>query len=272
MTEEAKHKSSKIGFSSWITLCTFIVTIIALVPAFWNLNSERPRLFYSYILSANEPPDFVDPVKFRQFMKNNVVPSHSVMVLLKNMGNAPAEEIKLSVNVPGKVVRGIFKPSSTEQPIWVDLPPNFELGFDSEASVTTQAIQNMATDRLLLFGVGYESRSKETPDIEVYCNAQEATFIDDIDMAPAWNPHKVFYFPATVLGVGLLCTVLWVSGSAIMAKPQLRKELGSLASDILRSTFFMAGPLTLAEILLDRTTSEESEAENRPDNAPETKE
>jgi len=225
MSNQANQNTQRFSFSALIGVGTLIVTIIALVPAFLSLNKEMPELYYSFSVQKSETPAFIDDLKFKDFLRENNIPKNRISILFRNNGNAPAKEIKFSVKVPGVIIRYEYKPPQQDNPVWVDVPDNKDYGFESSISSISQTVKKLATNKVLSFSAGYEGETKEAPEVEVYCNGKQATFISDLSKAPIWSPYRVFYLPVSILGIGLLCTILWVIGTILLRNPKIREEL-----------------------------------------------
>ena len=200
-------------FSAVIATATFVVAILALIPAFLSLNKEKPDLYYSYILSHYKAPDGIEEKLFTEFLTKNKISAHRLSLQIKNTGNAPSKVVKLSVETQSSIVRYAYTPSKKDNPVWVVLPDDAELGFDSDISKTDQTFQNLSPNRLLVFGVGYEGESQQPPKIEVFGDGIEATFVPDISVVQPWSPYRVFYVPGYILAAGLLLTLFWIIGS-----------------------------------------------------------
>jgi len=209
-------------FSAVIATATFVVAILALIPAFLSLNKEMPDLHYSYILSHYKAPDGIEEKLFTEFLTKNNIPTHRLSLQFKNTGNVPSKEVKLSVETQSSIVRYAYTPSKKDDPVWVVLPDDAELGFGSGTKKIVQTFQALSPNRLLVFGVGYEGESQQSPKIEVFGDAIEATFVPDISEVQPWSLYRVFYIPGYILAAGLLLTLFWVIGSVICSNPYYR--------------------------------------------------
>ena len=227
-TEIKKHFS----FSAVIATATVVVAILALIPAFLSLNKEKPDLHYSYILSHYKAPDGIEEKLFTEFLTKNKIPTHRLSLQIKNTGNVLSKEVKLSVETQGSIVRYAYTPSQEDNPVWVVLPANAELGFGSGINKIVQTFQSLSPNRLLVFGVGYEGESQQPPKIEVFGDAIEATFVPEISKVQPWSPYRVFYIPGYILAAGLLLTLFWILGSVICSNPYYR----NIISDVISTT------------------------------------
>jgi len=225
MENQDNNSKPKFSFSTIIGFGTLIVTIIALIPAFLSLNKEKPNLYYSYSHQSSETPAFVNETKFKKFLKENNIPSNRFTIKMKNVGNAPAEVIKFSVNVPGVIVRYAYNPSNKENPVWVDVPENKDFGFESDISSSSQVVKNLSPNKILTFSVGFEQKDKGFAETEVFFNGKQAKFAPVISEVPEWSPYKIFILPLTILGIGLGCTILWVTVSILLKNQKIREEL-----------------------------------------------
>jgi hypothetical protein len=168
--------------------------------------------------------------------KTHNIPSSRIVLQLKNVGNASAEEIKYSMAVPGYIVRYAYTPSKSESPVWVDMPEDRDFGFASTAQSLTQVVKNLATNKVLQFTVGYEPKEKNgNPQIEVYYSGKQAKNVAAISEAPEWNPYRVFILPASILGIGLVITVLWVIVTTLLRRPRIREELAEVLGAFARN-------------------------------------
>ncbi len=219
-------------FSAVIATASFIVAILALIPAFLSLNKEKPDLHYSYILSHYKAPDGIKEKLFTEFLTKNKIPTHRIALQIKNAGNAPSKVVKLSVETPGSIVRYIYNPSQEDNPVWVALPANAELGFGHDINKIIQTFQALSPNRLLIFCVGYEGESEQPPKIELFGDAVEAKFVPSISEVQPWSPYRVFYIPGYILAAGLLLTLLWIVCSVIYSNPYYR----NIITDVLSTT------------------------------------
>ena len=230
MTKESKPK---IQFSAIIAAVTLIVSIIAIIPAFLSLNKEKSVVFWSYELREYSAPEGIESNLFFNFLKKNNIPPFLFSLKLKNCGNIPSKEIKFSVSTQGQIVRYVFNPSQTEKPIWVEVPTDKELGFNSGVSNIVQTVQNLAPNRLLIFGLGYESQKTAPPEIEVFSDGTECVYVSDISSVTPWNPYKVFYLPGYILAGGVGITLLWILFSVILSNPEYRKTFIEIGKSFL---------------------------------------
>ena len=224
---------TKFQFSGIIAVVTLIISIMALVPAFLSLNKEKAALYWSFILSSYEAPEGIDQALFSKFLKDNNIPTNRFSLQIKNCGNAPSEQIKFSVKTEGEIVRWIFNPSQKENPVWVDVPADKELGFKSGVSNTVQIIKNLSANKLVVFGVGYEGVSSKTPEIEMFSDGVAGNFVSNISEAPVWNPYRVFYLPGYIFVGGLAITLLWILISVILSNPEYRKTFADIGLSVL---------------------------------------
>lgn len=231
----SKEKSNRFPFSTFIVGASFIITVIALIPAFFALNKEKPDLHYSYVLTHYEAPDGIDAQLFNDFLIENNIAPHRLSIQIKNAGNAPSKKIKISVNTPDLVVRYSYTPSQEDNPVWVVLPPNKELGFESDIRNVVQEFKDLAPNKMLIFDVSYMGVSQDKPEIEIFGDLMEATFLNDIKDLRPWSPYKVFLLPIYILGGGLLLTFLWIIGSVISSDPQYKRMIINAAHSILDS-------------------------------------
>lgn len=219
-------------FSAVIATATFVVAILALFPAFLSLNKEKPDLHYSYVLSHYETPDGIEEKLFTEFLAMNKIPTHRIALQIKNAGNAPSKVVKLSVETQGSIVRYLYKPSQEDNPVWVALPANTELGFGHDINKIVQTFHALSPNRLLIFCVGYEGESQQPPKIELFGDAVEAKFVPNISEVQPWSPYRVFYIPGYILAAGLLLTLFWIVSSVVYSNPYY----WNIITDVLSTT------------------------------------
>jgi len=230
MTKEPK---AKFQFSAIIAIVTLIVLIIAIIPAFLSLNKEKSVIFWSYELREYSSPDGIKSDLFFDFLKKNNIPPFLLTLKLINRGNIPSKEVKFSVSTNGQIVRYVFKPSQKEKPIWVEIPADKELGFNSSITNIVQTAKNLAPNRLLIFGVDYESQKNDLPEIEVFSDGIECEYVSDILSVKPWYPYKVFYLPGYILAGGIVIIVLWILLSVIFTNPLYRKTFVEIGKSVL---------------------------------------
>ncbi len=259
MENENKSKA-KITFSAVIAAASIIVAIIALIPAFLSLNEEKSELYYSYKAKHYETPEGIDDKLFDDFFTKNNIPRHRLSVQFKNGGNALTKEIKLSVKTPGQIVRYVCTPSKKDNPIWVELPDDKELGFSSGISNIVEKIKNLSPNRLLVFGIAYEGSSNDNPQIEIFGDGIEAKYISYISAVPKWNRYRVFYLPGYILSGGLALTLIWIVGSVILSNKEYRKLFVSVIVSIGNS---FIGSIPLAGYLYSTLKEEIKKTEQK---------
>lgn len=137
------------------------------------------------------------------------------------------------MSIQGQIVRYAFTPSKTDKPIWVEVPADKELGFSSDVGNIVQTVKNLAPNRLLTFGVGYESQKYEPPVTEVFSDGIECKYVDDFSSLTPWNPYKVFYLPGHILIGGVAITLLWILFSVILSNPEYRNTFIEIGESVL---------------------------------------
>lgn len=267
-----KKPKAKFQFSAIIAAVTLIVSIIAVIPAFLSLNKEKSVVFWSHELREYSAPDGIESHLFFDFLKKNNIPPFLFSLKLKNCGNIPSKEIKFSASTHGQIVRYVFNPSQTEKPIWVEIPADKEFGFNSGVTNIVQTVKNLAPNRLLIFGVGYESQKNALPEIEVFSDGIECEYVSDISSVTPWNPYKVFYLPGYILAGGVGITILWILLSVILTNPLYRKTFIEIGKSFLSGlTASMAISIdvdelkkTLENIKKDKTEHDASADAKKP--------
>jgi hypothetical protein len=220
-----KVAGKRIHVTVLIVIATIASTVITVIPAFLSLNKERPELYYSYKLQRYETPNGIKRELFAEFLKQHSIPTQRLFVQIKNVGNAPVKKVKMCVETSGAIVRYGYTPSQKKVPAWVVIPPDEELGMASGVHRTSQQFSDFAPNRLLIFGIGYEGESQDEPKIEIFGDAFEATFVENIDDAKPRSPYRVFLLPAYILGGGLIVVFLWIVGFVLYSNPASRKVL-----------------------------------------------
>lgn len=244
--ENEKKSRVKVPFSAIIAALSLIVAIIALIPAFMSLNKEKADLYYSYVAKHYETPEGIEDKLFDDFLKNNDIPRHRFALQLQNGGNAPVKEIKLSVKTPGPIVRYLFGPSQKEKPVWVEIPENKELGFNSGVINIVETLKNLSPNRLVVFVTAYEGSSSNNPQIEIFGDGIEAKYISNISSIPKWNRYSIFYLPGYILLGGLAFTLIWIFGSVVLSNKEYRKlivDIGASVGDSFMISLPFAGNL-----------------------------
>lgn len=241
---------TKLKFSSIIAVVTLIVSIIAVIPAFLSLNTKKPDVYWSRELRNYKAPEGIKEALFDDFLKKNNIPPFSYSLILKNVGNAPSKIVKFSITLDGHIVRYAFYPSKIENPIWVDVPPNKEFGFNSNLSDIVNSAKNFAPNRLLIFRLDYDSLSSDFPETEVFFDGIESKYIKDINSLSAWNPYKIFYLPAYIFIGGILLTLLWILISIIITNPVYRSIFVDIGKAFVIST---------SDVFLNKQTSKATE-------------
>jgi hypothetical protein len=227
----------KFSFSAILGVLTLLATIIAAVPAFLTLNKNEPLVYYSV---EDKPLPFSnhEAVKeFREFLVQKNIPPDNLEIKLRNVGNAPAKEIKLLVNVPGSLIKWEFRPSKNDTPPWADVPNNINFGFNSNISQKDEKIGNLAADNTLALKVGYLFKYKEAPKVEIYYDGVKAKLINDVSKAPKYNQYTVFKIPALILLAGIVITILWATATILLNNDKYRQELAEILKAIVQNLF-----------------------------------
>jgi hypothetical protein len=231
----------KFSFSAALGVLTLLATIAASVPAFLALNKNEPLVYYSV---EDKPLPFgnIEAMKeFREFLIQKKIPPDNLQIKLRNVGNAPAKEVKLLVTVPGNVVKWEYNPSKSDTPPWADVPNNSNFGFNSNMYRKDDKISNLAADNVLALAIGYLGKSKEAPKIEIYYDGVKANLIADVTKAPKYNKYAVFEIPMIIFLVGIFVTIIWATASILSQNEKYRQALAdilkAIAQNLFRSAF-----------------------------------
>lgn len=235
MGQVASRSRFRMTFGNLLTWTTFLVTLVALVPAFLALNKDQPRLYYSVTTKSYSPPEEYMQQAFLELLRKFNMPASRCEICVINSGNAPAKEARLLIKAQGSIVRTQWNPPKEAQEVWVDTPENREFGFGGATTRVSDVIHNMATNRKLTILVGYESATGDPPHIELYADGQAAERIANIGEAPEWNPYRVFYLPGAILALGVILSILWSLISVIRSNVKYQVQLAELLRGVART-------------------------------------
>lgn len=241
--ENEKTPRVKVPFSAIVAALSLIVALIALIPAFLSLNKEKADLYYSYVAKHYETPEGIDDKLFDDFLIKNDIPRHRFALQFQNGGNAPVKETKLSVKTLGPIVRYLCNPSQKDKPVWVEVPENKELGFNSGVTNIVETIRNLSPNRLVVFVTAFEGSSSNNPQIEIFGDGIEAKYISNISAVPKWNQYRVFYLPAYILLGGLAFTLIWIFGSVVLSNKEYRELIVDIVASV-GDSFMSSLPFT----------------------------
>jgi len=221
MTEETSNSGSHTS-TTVIAVLTLIAAVVAAVPGFLALNKEHAAIYYAVEASGIQIPDSLDPGNVRKVLSSNGIPSNTFKIELINQGNHQADEVKVSVVVPGEFMTFSSNPKKDENPIWVKLP---EVKLPSNKKSVQFSVSELGTTKPLTLSFGYQKESDEKPEIQVFYNGNPAELVDSVLTVSPWSPLDVFRMPLYILGGGLILVLVWAAGIVIVNTPKLKEQL-----------------------------------------------
>ena len=221
MTEDTGNSGSHRSTTA-IAALTLIAAIIAAVPGFLALNKEHAAIYYAVTASGIQIPDSLDPNSVRKVLSSNGIPSNTVNIELINQGNHQADEVKISVSVPGEFVTFSSTPKKDDNPIWVQLP---SLQLPSNKSSVQFSVSQLGTTKRLDLSFGYQKGSEEMPEVQVFYNGNPAHLVESVNVVSPWSTWDVFRIPLFILVGGLIVVLLWAAGVVIVNTPKFKEQL-----------------------------------------------
>jgi hypothetical protein len=243
-----KTEGHKINGTFIIGVIMLILTALALVPAFLSLNTKQAEVFYSLEKSQVGVPSTLDRQKIEKALNSNGIPLSTLELKIINQGNATADVIKVSANLPSDIMSIWTVPSKEDAPIWVDLPDIKGKNLEGNFRYTIKKL-NTTKPLSINFGLGYAEKMPflldfersslaglkylkdldfgfdENSSIQVFYDGIPAVRVDDVAEVPHWSKWEVFKLPAFVLGVGILSVLLWSFLAVLYSNPVLRKRV-----------------------------------------------
>lgn len=253
-----RQNKSQYTITSILTVTVILVTIIASIPSFIALEKDTPKIFYEVKTSHISIPDALDIIKVQQMLQENGISNSILGLSLINQGNSVAKEIKISVEVPGKIVRIWSNPSIEDKPVWVDIP---DISSFENLKKVQFAIRNMSTTRMLTFNIGYNEGLKdqlyrqreqlnrmmveaglredfELPrKIDIFFDGKQAEQVDDISSVPKWSKYQLFKLPLTLFIYGLSILFIGAFLVAIIKNPDFGITLKDIIVETSRSFY-----------------------------------
>ena len=200
MTESEENKRGGHISTTVIAVLTLTVTAVAAIPGFLSLNEDHAAIYYSVSTSGIEIPDSMDETAVRKILSENGIPSDTLSISVVNQGNAAAEHVRLSVDVPGRILASTSTPKPSINPIWVNLP---KIDVDQKSQSIRFSVQNLGTTKELKYEFGYQRENTGQPEIEVFHAGQPAERVSNVAHVPTWSPWRVFELPLIILGGGV---------------------------------------------------------------------
>lgn len=222
MAESDENKRGHIS-TTIVAILSLVVAAIASIPAFLSLNKDHAAIYYSVTSSSLQVPDSMDEDAVREILSKNGIPSDTLSISLINQGNSQADEVPISVDLPGKLLTSASRPKSSADPIWVTLP---SLDFSDQPEKLRFRVENFGTTKKLDFEFGYQRKGVDTPQVEVFYDGQPAEQVKNVADVSPWSPWQVFKLPLLLLAGGVVLVVIWAIGVVISNNPKLREELG----------------------------------------------
>lgn len=219
-----RQNKSQYSITNILTVIVILATLIASIPSFIALDKDTPKIFYEVKTSSISIPEALDIVKVQRILQENGISVSNLGLSLINQGNSVAKEIKISVEVPGKIVRIWSNPNIEDKPVWVDIPDMSSFNNLKKVQFT---IRNMSTTRILTFNIGYNEgledillRQREQLNrmmaeaglredfelprkIDIFFDGKQAEQVDDITSVPKWSKYQLFKLPLSLFIYGL---------------------------------------------------------------------
>lgn len=237
MAEIKNHPGSHTS-TTVIAVLTLIAAVIAALPGFFALNKEHAAIYYAVESSGIQIPDSLNPGSVRKVLSSNGIPSNTLNVDLINQGNYQADEVKVSIVVPGKFITFSSKPKNEDNPIWVRLP---ELQLPLNKNSIQFSVEQLGTTKPLTLSFGYQRESDEKPLVQVFYNGNPASLVNSVLSVPSWSPWDVFRIPLYILGGGLILVLIWAAGIVIVSTPKFKEQfevfLIKVAREVVKSIY-----------------------------------
>ena len=236
-------KEHKINGTYIVGVLTLISTLLALIPAFLSLNTKHAAVFYSLEMSEVEIPNTLDRGKIEELLNSNNIPLSTLELKIINQGNASADLVKVSLNLPSSIMSVWTVPSKEDSPVWVDIPSIEEENFDDSFRLTLKKLDttkplsiNFGLDRSkgILSSIHSEKNSNQkinflkafdnASNIQVFSDGVPAVRVSNAAEVPRWSKWHVFKLPALIFGVGLILAIVWAFLSILYYDPLLRQR------------------------------------------------
>lgn len=227
----ASENNRKIGYSitTALAILTIIITIVVSIPAFLSLNEEHSEIYYSYSSSVIQIPSTLNEDDVKQILLDNGIPQNTLTVTVINQGNGFAEEVLISIEVPGEIITAWSSPSKQDSPIWVEIP---DIDITQQPKRVIIPVKSMATTKPIFFNIGYSPTEDGIEQVEVFYNGTPAEKVTDGASVSPWSPWKVFYLPLGILAVGLAIILIWAFFIVLINNPAQKEALLKLATEI----------------------------------------
>lgn len=145
---------------------TIVATLITAVPGFIALRAKHSQIVFETRNSQISFPTNAIGLRIKQILDKEGIPDASFVVALKNSGDQPAANVKVSISALGSLIAVNSRPSPQDNPPWVDIiAPQIQ---SNKPSVLTYQLKNMAVGPTLEIEVNYCRPESGMPACEIY--------------------------------------------------------------------------------------------------------
>lgn len=230
MAKKKESSGSKL-LSVSLAMLTIVVAGIVAIPGFVRLNRDRPVVFYTtdQISVLNErSPNYEELINVLQA---NRIPDSRLIVSMVNTGDVEAKEVRIGVEIDGKIADILPMRSEKYNPVWVGLLDANEMEVFKGKPIANIPLKRFTSGKRLNIEIGYFSfRSPQRPAIvDVFFDGRdfagkEATLVSDLSTVHQESFFSIFRVPMIILVSGIGITLL-VSVAVVLSK---NRELAGL--------------------------------------------
>lgn len=214
--------------STVLSVLTIIATLVAALPAFYQVWGDRPRVYYAISQAALSIPASLDQAKIHTMLKDAGIADSNLRIAVLNRGARKASEIKIGVTVDGILSTFSSEPDEASKPVWVGITaPKWANG----AKTTTFSLTDLVPNREFVAALAYFS-SGEKFTCDVVADGAMAERVDSLATVPASSFWSALKTPLLILLSGIIISILAGAVIASAANKKFRDLLIEVVESI----------------------------------------
>lgn len=217
MSKPEKEKRTQNYLSIVLMVLTILATLVTAVPGFLALKKDISIVVYEERDSEMLLVKGVDKEKIKNILIEQNLPDAVTTIKLRNIGNVPAKDVRVSVVVPGEIVAVESIPSEDDKPAWVDFVKEYDKEKDSSRLI--YKINNLGVGPTFQIDLSYRKDSSKWPRWSVFSDGVSAELLASIETINE-EKNKPLQKSIFVFIVGLLITILVTVVTKAKANPQ----------------------------------------------------
>ena len=222
--QKLKFKGSGYLTTTILSILTLLITFISSIPSFQQAFGDKSKVYYSVSIDKMSIPPDIDNAKFQEILKNNNIPDGTIRIDIINAGDAGAKNIKIGINVPGKIIYTKTEPPEKPESIWVRIKTEHD--FENYPSNVKFLLENLIPTKKVSTIIGYYSpNSQEIPIVDAIYDSKPAIKVNSIESVQNWSYLNLFQLPIKIFIFGLLITIIIGLVPVIRTNSKIRDAL-----------------------------------------------